>query len=187
MAESSIYCLFIFKVLCRTLNSSFFFFFKSYLLKWLKTIHQGGGAVSTNLCLCWKWNSWAASSLLVLTQEWELDMVLSPCFLVFNSKRLLASFLVISARYLILYFPFLLCWLPEDNLSFSISSLEVPLFLACHLCTCCPLLHFLGSCFRSSNEFNLILQNRQKLEDWPRRVNSEPTLPTLTILFQSLF
>lgn len=65
--------------------------FKSHLLKWLKTIHQGGGAVGPNLCLCWKWNSWAASSLLVLTKARELDMVLSPCFLVFNS-----SFLVIS-------------------------------------------------------------------------------------------
>lgn len=164
-----------------------FFFFKSHLLKWLKTIHQGGRAVSPNLCLCWKWNSWAANSLLVLTKEWELDMVLSPYFWFLTVKDSWPVFLLSVTRYLILYFLFLLCWLPEDNLSFSISSLEVPLFLACHLCTCCPLLHFLGSCFRSSNEFNLILQNRQKLEDWPRRVNSEPTLPTLTILFQSLF
>lgn len=149
-------------------------------------------SVSPNLCLCWKWNLWAASSLLVTigsNKGVRARHGTVTLLLVFNSKRLLAGFLVIylvKTRSLILYFLVLLYWLPEDNLSFSISFSEVPLFLECHLCTCRPLLHFLSSCFRSSNELNPILQNRQKFEDLPRRVNSEPILPLLSILFQSL-
>lgn len=149
--------------------------------------------MSPDLCLCWKWNSWAASSFLVTigsNKGMRARHGSVTLLLVLNSKRLLADFLVIylvKTRSLILYFPALLYWLPEDNLSFSISFSEVPLFLACHLCTCRPLLHFLGSCFRSSNELNLILQNRQKFEDLPRRVNIESTLAILSILSQSLF
>lgn len=88
---------FYFKVLCSITNLRLFFF-NSHLLKWLKTIHQGGGAMSLDLCLCWKWNSWAASSFLVTIGSnrgmRELDMALSPCFWFWTVKDFWPVFLL---------------------------------------------------------------------------------------------
>lgn len=105
MAGNSIYCLFIFKVLCITTYSRLFFS-NSHLLKWLQivpnNIHHGGLAASPNLCLCWKWSSWVASSFLITIgsdKGLELGMVPSPYFwflIVKDFYTFLAHFHVIS-------------------------------------------------------------------------------------------
>lgn len=148
---------------------------------------HGRGAVSLDLCLRWDWNSWAASSRWATVGSDEgitVGHVLS--FLFFKTVKGFYVF-PISSHIRVIGSPHPIVSAFTALFPSGQSFISVLYFLlSCHLYTRCPLSHFLASCFQSSIEFNLILQNGQQLENVSRCAYSKATLPVWSILVQRL-